>query len=306
MPRPLSPMGASEANMRGAGFVGRMTESSAVLITGCSSGIGLAAARRLIAGGFHVYAGVRSESDGTRIASDLGAACTPIRLDVTSPAEIAAARAQIDAAGRGLTGLVNNAGIVVGGPLEAVTIADLRGVLEINVIGLVAVTQAVLPLLRASRGRIVNIGSVAGRFASPFMAPYSASKFAVEAISDAARVELAPFGIAVALLEPGAIDTPIWNKAQADGGVRTARYDGEMRRLYGPIEAAMETIVAGIAKRALPAEHVARAIEHALTARRPKARYVIGNDARAQLALQMLPSGLRDRMLGYALAKATA
>jgi len=283
-----------------------MVERKAVLITGCSSGIGAATARQLVKAGFHVYAGVRSAADGARIAGELGVACSPVILDVCDAAAIAAARAQVQTAGRGLYGLVNNAGIIVGGPLEAIAIDDLRQQFEINVIGLVAVTQAFLPLLRQSIGRIVNIGSISGRFAAPFTAPYAASKFAVEAISDALRVELAPFDIAVALLEPGAIDTPIWDKAQSEGSARSQRYDPGMRELYAPIEAAMGKIIAGIAKRALPAARVAEAVEHALVARRPKTRYVIGTDARAQIAFAMLPSGLRDRMIGYAIEKVTA
>jgi len=283
-----------------------MAERKAVLITGSSSGIGAVSALRLAAAGFHVYAGVRNDADAARLDAELGASCTPLVLDVSDAHAIVAARTHIERAGRGLYGLVNNAGIVVSGPLEAVTIADFRQQLEINVIGLVAVTQAFLPLLRGSLGRIVNIGSVSGRFASPFVAPYAASKFAVEAISDALRVELAPFDIFVSLLEPGAIDTPIWAKAQVDGSARSARYDPLIRDLYGPIECAMGKIIDGIAKRAISPERVAAAIEHALIARRPKSRYVIGIDARAQIALSWLPSRLRDRMIGYALEKVTA
>jgi len=283
-----------------------MAERKAVLITGSSSGIGAVGARRLAAAGFHVYAGVRSDADAARLDAELGASCTPLVLDVTDSHAILAARTHIERAGRGLYGLVNNAGIVVSGPLEAVTIADLRQQLEVNVIGLVALTQAFLPLLRGSIGRIVNIGSASGRFAAPFTAPYAASKFAVEAISDALRVELAPFDIFVSLLEPGAIDTPIWAKAQVDGSARSARHDPLMNDLYGPIEGATGKIIAGIAKRAISPERVAAAIEHALIARRPKSRYVIGIDARVQIALTWIPSRLRDRMIGYALEKVTA
>ena len=283
-----------------------MAERKAVLITGSSSGIGAVGARRLAAAGFHVYAGVRSDADAARLDAELGASCTPLVLDVTDSHAILAARTHIERAGRGLYGLVNNAGIVVSGPLEAVTIADLRQQLEVNVIGLVALTQAFLPLLRGSIGRIVNIGSASGRFAAPFIAPYAASKFAVEAISDALRVELAPFDIFVSLLEPGAIDTPIWAKAQVDGSARSARHDPLMNDLYGPIEGATGKIIAGIAKRAISPERVAAAIEHALIARRPKSRYVIGIDARVQIALTWIPSRLRDRMIGYALEKVTA
>lgn len=283
-----------------------MAERKAVLITGSSSGIGAVSVRRLAAAGFHVYAGVRNDADAARLAADLGPSCTPILLDVTDSHAILAARTHIERAGRGLYGLVNNAGIVVSGPLEAVTSADLRQQLEVNVIGLVAVTQAFLPLLRGSIGRIVNIGSASGRFAAPFIAPYAASKFAVEAISDALRVELAPFDIFVSLLEPGAIDTPIWAKAQVDGSARSARYDPLIQDLYGPVEGAMGKIIDRIAKRAISPERVAAAIEHALIARHPKSRYVIGIDARAQIALTWLPSRLRDRMIGYALEKITA
>jgi NAD(P)-dependent dehydrogenase (short-subunit alcohol dehydrogenase family) len=190
-------------------------------------------------------------------------------------------------------GLVNNAGIAVGGPLEFLPLDDLRQQLEVNVVGPVAMAQAFLPLLRRGGGRIVQMGSVSGLFASPFLGPYSASKFALEALSDALRVELRPWGIHVSIIEPGVIATPIWRKSLAAADEALAEMPPALEELYGQTLGAVRREVQGL--RGVPAARVADAVVHALTAARPRARYhVIGPSARVRLALAYLPSRLRD------------
>src|SRR5438132_2521675 len=186
----------------------------AVLVTGASSGIGRAVVGELVRRGFTVFGTIRRRDDAASLAA-LGA--TPVTLDVTDAATIAAARAQLERAlaGQPLAGLVNNAGIPAAGPLELLPLDELRHILDVNLIGAVAVTQAFLPRLKASRGRIVNISSVAGRGALPFLGPYAASKFGLEAISDSLRRELLPFGVRVIVLEPGSFKTAIWSKVEA-------------------------------------------------------------------------------------------
>ncbi|PYR57414.1 MAG: short-chain dehydrogenase/reductase, partial [Acidobacteria bacterium] len=168
-----------------------------VLITGSSTGIGEACARRLDAAGWRVFAGVRREEDGQRLRAGMSSRLTPVLLEVTDAASMARAARTIgvEGADAGLDGLVNNAGIAVAGPLEYLPIADFRRQLEVNVVGPLAVTQALLPAIRARRGRIVLMGSIAGRMTVPFLGPYSASKFALEAMADALRVELQPWDI---------------------------------------------------------------------------------------------------------------
>lgn len=183
-----------------------------VVITGASSGIGQACALRLHQSGFHVFAGVRAKADAQTIRLRGEQRLQPLFLDVTISESIAAARETVEASVHpgGLSGLVNNAGIPLGGPLEFLDLDDIRCQFDVNFFGAISVTQAFLPLLRRARGRIVNMSSSGGLLALPFMGPYAASKFAMEAISDSLRVELKPWGISVSVVEPGAIATPIW------------------------------------------------------------------------------------------------
>jgi NAD(P)-dependent dehydrogenase (short-subunit alcohol dehydrogenase family) len=221
----------------------------------------------------------------------------PIILDVTSDAQIAIAAARVrDGVGdAGLQGLVNNAGIGVGGPLEYLPIAELRRQLEVNVVGLVAVTQAFLPLIRAGKGRIVNVGSIAGRLAMPMAGPYAASKFAVEAISDAWRAELRPWGIPIALLEPGAVATPIWDKTRAFSARLSASLPEECLQLYAHAIGKVEEMVELSERIGAPPGHVARKVSSALTARRPKTRYLVARGARIQaLMAAYVPDRVRD------------
>jgi NAD(P)-dependent dehydrogenase (short-subunit alcohol dehydrogenase family) len=257
-----------------------------VVITGASTGIGRACALRLEAMGMRVFAGVRKTADGEALA-DGRPRITPVIIDVTDQATIDAARAIVDAAAGsgGIAGLVNNAGIGVGGPLEFVPIDEMRRQFEVNVFGQLAVTQAFLPLLRKAKGRIVNIGSIGGRLASPFIAPYSASKFAMEALTDALRIELRPWGIDVMIVEPGSIATSIWDKAKATTAELERDMSDEARALYGGSVDAVKAFIEGAEKRAIPADAVAKSVAHALTSKRPKTRYLVGRDAHLQAAL---------------------
>jgi NAD(P)-dependent dehydrogenase (short-subunit alcohol dehydrogenase family) len=279
----------------GAGAAG-----GAVVVTGASSGIGRAAALRLDAAGLQVFAGVRREPDAASLRRDASPRLRPVILDVTDPTSLAAAAKEVEAdlGSAGLAGVVANAGIGVGGPVEFTPLDELRRVLEVNTIGMVATVQAFAPQVRRGAGRFVVVGSVSGRLAAPFAGPYAASKFAVEALCDSLRIELRPWQIHVALVEPGDVSTPIWEKTQRYADELLARLPEEGRRLYGDLIPAVRERLAESARGASSPERCARAIEHALTARRPQSRYLVGGDARAQAALAaLLPDRWRDALL---------
>ncbi len=276
------------------------SQLNSVVVTGASSGIGEACALHLDALGYRVFAGVRNQADGEALKAKASGRLTPVLLDVADLASIDRAAETVKAAvgSAGLTGLVNNAGIAVGGPLEVVPLGDLRKQFEVNVIGLVAVTQALLPLLRQGRGRIVNMGSIAGRAAMPFMGPYSASKFALEALTDAMRMELRPWGIHVSIVEPGAIESRIWDKAGHAADRMEAAASPEAKAHYGEAVARVREAVAQAAQRAIPALVVADAVVHALYSSRPKTRYLVGRDARIRAVLAAwLPDRVQDWLL---------
>ena len=274
--------------------------SGAVVVTGASSGIGEACALRLDELGFQVFAGVRREAAGLALQSKASKRLVPVLLDVTNAESIAAAVETIQSATGGvLHGLVNNAGIVIAGPLEYVPVEEVRRQMEINVVGQVAVTQAVLPLLRQGPGRIVNIGSISGLCALPFAGAYAASKFALEEVSDSLRVELRPWGISVSIVEPGNVETPIWQKglAAADEMLGEAPEPGatENRKLYGP---AIEFLRRRAQNpRGVEPEQVALVVARAVTARKPGARYAVGRDTHALRLLRVLPTPIRDRLI---------
>jgi NAD(P)-dependent dehydrogenase (short-subunit alcohol dehydrogenase family) len=274
----------------------------AVVITGSSTGIGRACALRLDSLGFRVFAGVRRAEDGDALRAAASSRLVPIHLDVTDQTSIGAAGESVaqQIGDSRLAGVVNNAGIGVGGPMEFVSIEDLRRQVEVNVFGAVAVTQAFLPLIRRARGRIVNIGSIGGRLASPFIGPYSASKFALEAVTDAFRFELRPWGIDVAIIEPGSIATAIWEKGRTTADNIERDLGPEGRRLYGHAIAAVRTFIDEAERRAIPPERVADAVQHALTARRPKTRYLVGTDARLQAILATVAP---DRVVDSVIAR---
>jgi NAD(P)-dependent dehydrogenase (short-subunit alcohol dehydrogenase family) len=275
-----------------------------VLITGASSGIGEASALRLARAGWRVFAGVRAAADGDRLQAAGGERLEPLTIDVTEPATIAAAAEALG--DEPLEGLVNNAGTALAMPLEFLPLDQLRQQLEVNLVGHVAVTQALLPNLRSARGRIVNVGSIAGRSALPFLGAYAASKHALEAVTDALRVELRPFGIAVTVIEPGTIATPIWRKGGERFEELAAQLPDELGALYGERMAAFRDAAAAAGRRAEPADEVAIVVERALTTERPRARYVVGRDARRRAMVERLPAGLRDRVYERVLLRPTS
>jgi NAD(P)-dependent dehydrogenase (short-subunit alcohol dehydrogenase family) len=243
-----------------------------------------------------VYGGVRRR-DAADALRERGA--EPLQLDVTDARDVAASA---EAVGPSLDGLVANAGIAIAAPLELVPLDELREQLEVNVVGQVAVIQALLPALRRARGRIVLMGSIGGRSALPFLAPYAASKHALEAIADSLRVEVRPFGVHVSLVEPGSIATPIWQKGAARADALRERFPRERARLYAGAVERFRAVALARGPGAAP-DRVAAAVEHALTAARPKARYLVGRDAHLRAWIERLPTRLRDRVLANALTR---
>lgn len=277
--------------------------SQAVVITGASTGIGEACVKRLATAGFHIFAGVRKAEDGAALQQAIGDRVMPLLLDVTNAEQIAAAQAIVAATvgERGLVGLVNNAGIAVGGPLEFMPLAEFHQQMQVNVYGVLAVTQAFLPLLRQATGRIINMSSISGLAASPFLGPYAASKFALEALSDALRLELRPWGIGVVLVEPGNIATPIWQKGLAFADQLEARMPPQAQEFYGPTFPFLRKMLTR--SRGTPADVVAQVVEQALTVTHPQARYLVGNDARLRTWIERLPTRWRDGLIASRLPK---
>lgn len=268
-----------------------------VLITGCSSGIGRACVSRLAEGDWRVYAGVRSETDLEALGAEPGDV-VPLRLDVTDGDSIAVAARRIEEDGGRLDALVDNAGVAVGGALETVPLEDLRRIFEVNVIGQVAVAQALLPALRRARGRIVIVGSVGGRVAFPFAAPYHATKYALEAVADSLRAELEPQGVAVSLVEPGPISTPIWSKAQEQVSMLRAGLEGEASALYDRELASFEEQLRTADEKGEAAEKVAAKIAEALQSSSPRARYPVGRGVRTLIDLRpLVPEFVFDRVV---------
>jgi NAD(P)-dependent dehydrogenase (short-subunit alcohol dehydrogenase family) len=262
------------------------------IVTGASSGIGEACAVRLARAGWRVLAGVRREGDAPEGTEE-------VLLDVTDPEQIRGVADRVDE----LDGLVNNAGIALGSPLELVPVDQLRHQLEVNLVGQVAVTQALLPALRRSKGRIVFIGSIAGRSALPFLAPYAASKHALEAVADSLRLELKPFGISVSIVEPGSIRTAIWGRSAARADELAATMDSEVAELYAERVAAFRSVALKRGEGGAPADRVAEVVEEALSAERPHARYLVGRDAKLRAGFERLPDRLRDRIYERVLLK---
>ena len=274
----------------------------AVLVTGAASGIGFAVARRLAAVGYTVFAGARTTEGEARFAGT--ANIVPLPLDVTREDSIANAHAALvrSLPPGGLAGVVNNAGVMVSGPLEHVPPAALLQQLEVNVVGVVAVTQAFLPLLRRASGRIVNIGSTSGRVASPFTGPYCAAKFALEAITTVWREELGPSGVSVHCVDPGVIGTPLWEKVRAAEDALHRRLSEDGRQRYGETLERRSSLLRQLSRRGASPDDVCEAVVHALSSPRPKRRYVVGFDAKVRLAAARLMS---DR-LRFWVARRTA
>ncbi len=271
-----------------------------VVITGASTGIGEACALRMDRLGWRVFAGVRKEADGAALKAQASDKLTPIILDVTEQPTIDASAETVTAAvgESGLAGLVNNAGVGVGGPLEFISVDELRRQLEVNVIGQIAVTQAFMPMIRKATGRIVNMGSIGGRMATPFLGPYNASKFAMEALTDSLRQELQPWGIHVSIIEPGSIATPIWDKSKAAVDELKETLPEEAMMLYGETVEAVEKALIKFEAAGIPPDDVAKFAEHALTAPTPRTRYVVGRDAQLQrMLVKWAPDRVRDLLV---------
>lgn len=251
------------------------------LVTGASTGIGRATTLRLAREGWTVLAGIRKPADGDALMAEGAGDVRPVQLDVTVDADLVSLPAAIDAVcgAAGLDALVNNAGLALARPIEVVDLDALRHQFEVNVFGVVAVTQRALPALRRARGRVVNIGSTGSRATPRFMGPYTASKHALVGINDALRQELRVFGMEVVLLEPGAIATPIWDKGKAEIAEVETDLDAAMHALYPEALPEMTRVVHQQARKGIPPERVADVVWTALTARRPRARYPVGSDA---------------------------
>ncbi len=272
-----------------------------VVVTGSSTGIGRASVRLLAQQGFRVFASVRREEDAQSLREEGLAGLTPILFDVTDAEALALAVKEVssDLDGRGLTGLVNNAGIGFGGALEFADVDEIRRGFEVNVFGPLSVTRAFLPLLRRPGGRIVNVSSGAGKVSTPLLGPYCASKFALEALSDALRVELRRAGIRVSVIEPGFIDTPMQTKGRSEAERQRAALPAHApeyyRRAYDKMQANLERFGA----MATAPEAVAQAIYKALTASRPRTRYAVGADAKLLVPLsRLLPDRAKDAIFG--------
>jgi len=272
----------------------------AVLITGASTGIGRATALRLDAAGWRVFAGVRREEDADSLRQAGSERISPLILDVTDSAQIAAAAETAAAAEpEGLAGLVNNAGVAIPGPLETIPIDEFRRQIEINLTAQVAVTQAMLPAIRRAHGRIVFISSIGGRAAFPFTGAYHAAKFGVEAVGDVFRQELRPWNIRVAIVEPGSIDTPIWERGERSADELT---DPKRESLYGQAIERYREVIRKTAERGISPEKVAARIEHALSAERPRTRYLVGIDANVQARVKpLIPTPVFDRIVARAM-----
>lgn len=274
-----------------------------IVVTGVSTGIGYATAKVLAEAGYHVWGSVRKQADADRLQAEIGERFSPLIFDVTKQDDVARAAETVGKAlaGKGLAGLVNNAGIAVGGPLLHMPLDELRWQIEVNVIGLAGVTQAFAPLLGAKRGcsfspgRIINISSVAGVLTTPFLSAYSASKHAVEALSHGFRRELMMYGVDVIIVGPGPIDTPIVHKFPSEE--EGAHYGTDYQK---PAEIFRKKSLERFEKGALPAEDVGRLILKIMRAKKPKTRYPI---LAGKFFEYTLPKMLPDRMLDKAMAK---
>jgi NAD(P)-dependent dehydrogenase (short-subunit alcohol dehydrogenase family) len=272
-----------------------------VLVTGASTGIGEASARHLARLGFDVLAGVRSD-EAAELVRVVG--LEPLRIDVTDEGLVAAAAAAVEArvGAAGLAGLVNNAGVAVTGPVESTPLGEWRRQLEVNLLGQIAVTQALLPALLRARGRVVMVSSIGGRIAGPLFGPYAASKFGLEAVSDSLRREVAGLGVRVVVVEPGAIATPIWGKGLESADEIAARGTPEVVARYARLAEKIRKVAESNARDGLPPSAVAEVIGEALTADRPRVRYLVGREAKARARLaRLLPDRVFDAMVARAL-----
>jgi len=288
-------------NGNGSGVTG-----GGVVITGASTGIGRECALYLDRRGFKVFAGVRKAADGEALAKAASARLTPVILDVTDERTVTAAAdiVSMALADAPLVGIVNNAGVGIGGVLEYIAPSEVRRQMEVNLIGPLAVIQAFMPMLRRSRGRIVNISSIGGKVATPFIGPYCASKFALEALSDSLRAELKPWGIHVAIIEPGGVKTAMIDKARSSVDEVLSGLTPEGVSYYGKEVEAIRRLVTSQEQVAASPEAVATVVEHALTASRPRTRYLVGRDAKLMAFFHwLLPDRAFDGLLSMAMRR---
>ncbi|MGN9787770.1 SDR family oxidoreductase [Nonomuraea sp. ZG12] len=263
-------------------------------MTGASTGMGAATARELARRGFAVLAGVRRDSDGEPLRAP---GVEPVILDITDPDHIAALAAHVERNPRPLRAVVNNAGIPGAGPVEVTPLSEWRRVFEVNVFGHVAVTQALLPALVRSKGRVVNITSMLGKLSMAGYGPYASSKFAMEAMSDALRNELAPHGVRVVVVEPGGVKTEMAGHGTTGLGELGARMTPEQNGRYGDLMQALPSHIAAFTKAGVTADVAAKTIAKAVTDRRPRTRYAIGATATFLIgASRFLPNRMLDRM----------
>jgi len=266
-----------------------------IVVTGASTGIGASVARELARQGFHVLAGVRRDHDADAIRST---GIEPVILDITKPERVEALAARVAGDPRALHALVNNAGIQVNGPVEALPMAQWRWVFEVNLFGHIAVTQALLPALLRSKGRVINISSVGGKVAMATYGAYAGAKFALEAVSDSLRREIAPLGVQVVVVEPGGVRTEMAARGIATANHLAAQMTPEQDERYGNLVQAINTLMASGTASGLTADAAARVIAKAVTTRRPRTRYTIGRDAARVIRLaRMLPDRTLDRVI---------
>ncbi|MFJ7211726.1 SDR family NAD(P)-dependent oxidoreductase [Amycolatopsis sp. NPDC098790] len=268
------------------------TSHELMVVTGASTGLGAATTRALAARGYHVLAGVRREADAVQADG-----ISPVILDITRPSDIASLASRVSASGLPLRALINNAGISVNAPVETLPLDEWRRLFEVNLFGHVAVTQALLPFLHRSGGRIVNISSVGGKVAMATYGPYAGTKFALEAVSDALRRELAPHGVEVVVVEPGAVRTEMGARGAATATGLASKMSAEHQRRYGGLVEAVVAHSLRFTGAGMPAEKAARTVARAATTRRPRTRYAIGRDAGLLTRLvRVLPDRVLDRV----------
>ncbi|MBV9097360.1 MAG: SDR family oxidoreductase [Frankiaceae bacterium] len=270
-----------------------MADKGWVFVTGASTGIGRASVEQLVTDGWQVIAGVRRDGDQPPTST------AHVLIDVSDGEQVATATKQVlELCDGRLAGLVNNAGISVAGPFEGLSLDEWRRQFDVNFFGQIDVTQRLLPAVLAASGRVVNIGSIGGRMASPFLGPYNASKFAVRAWTDAMRAELAPHGVRVVLVEPGSIATEIWRKGNDQADDVLDRLDDEKKARYARQAAGAKKAAATVERNAIPAAKVGEVVASALSKSKPKTHYVVGVDAKVQAFLAKLPASATDKVVG--------
>ncbi len=277
-----------------------MGHKGAIVITGASTGMGEYCALGLAQRGYRVFAGVRKAADGEDLRKRASGQLEPLIIDVVNEAQVHEAAKTVERAlgGEPLLALWNNAGITVNGPLEFMPLNDLRRQLEVNVVGQVAATQAFLPMIRKSKGRILITGSIGGFFTTPMLIPYCMSKYAMEAMADGLRRELRPFDVQVVLLEPGGIKSKIWEKGISESEIFLKNAPPQMMEVYGWLIKALQRVAPQMEKGSKSPQEVLDCVIHALESPRPKTRYRMGANSTAQKIISKLPDRVQDALVG--------